>query len=218
MVNSAKSVHILHMGVHHGEVEKILQEKNQQQPGQDNLVNNEGKKEEKSEEKTEDVHVVEVSCTLCQSKGKERLFQKRTEYLKHLCLVHFGRQILQMFPFTEGESCKICLESNPDKNYVPAKKELHVCHMAILHQKLFQLLPSETMDQVNKLPSSRQLEASSKHKEAMIDCRHCNETVPRSRMKGHLVQHRIDLAKRKSQGSDPSSSNLTDGLVNLRMK
>ena len=84
-----------------------------------------------------------VQCPFCIKDGKTRTFDKKSEFLKHISLIHYGRQILQKFPFKDGQSCSICLESPAKKEYRASKKELHVCHVAILHQKLFDLIPKE---------------------------------------------------------------------------
>ena len=84
-----------------------------------------------------------VQCPFCIKDGKTRTFEKKSEFLKHISLIHYGRQILQKFPFKDGQSCSICLESPAKKEYRASKKELHVCHVAILHQKLFDLIPKE---------------------------------------------------------------------------
>ena len=84
-----------------------------------------------------------VQCPFCIKDGKTRTFDKKSEFLKHISLIHYGRQILQKFPFKDGQSCFICLESPAKKEYRASKKELHVCHVAILHQKLFDLIPKE---------------------------------------------------------------------------
>ena len=84
-----------------------------------------------------------VQCPFCIKNGKTRTFEKKSEFLKHISLIHYGRQILQKFPFKDGQSCSICLESPAKKEYRASKKELHVCHVAILHQKLFDLIPKE---------------------------------------------------------------------------
>ena len=84
-----------------------------------------------------------VQCPFCIKDGKTRTFEKKSEFLKHISLIHYGRQILQKFPFKDGQTCSICLESPAKKEYRASKKELHVCHVAILHQKLFDLIPKE---------------------------------------------------------------------------
>ena len=84
-----------------------------------------------------------VQCPFCIKDGKTRTFDKKSEFLKHISLIHYGKQILQKFPFKDGQSCSICLESPAKKEYRASKKELHVCHVAILHQKLFDLIPKE---------------------------------------------------------------------------
>ena len=84
-----------------------------------------------------------VQCPFCIKDGKTRTFEKKSEFLKHISLIHYGKQILQKFPFKDGQSCSICLESPAKKEYRASKKELHVCHVAILHQKLFDLIPKE---------------------------------------------------------------------------
>ena len=47
---------------------------------------------------------VTVMCSFCQSRNVEHGFSNRTEFLKHLSLVHYRNKILIAYPFTEGSN------------------------------------------------------------------------------------------------------------------
>merc|ERR1719508_698039 len=99
-----------------------------------------------------------VQCSLCQANNKVRLFTKRSEFLKHLSLLHFGKTLLQAFPFAEGKNCNLCFETSK-KLYTPSKKEVHVCHVGVLHAKIFELLPKEILQQVKEIPTLKKVSA-----------------------------------------------------------
>merc|ERR1719466_242470 len=99
-----------------------------------------------------------VQCSLCQANNKVRLFTKRSEFLKHLSLLHFGKTLLKAFPFAEGKNCNLCFETS-NKLYTPSKKEVHVCHVGVLHAKIFELLPKEILQQVRELPTLKKVSA-----------------------------------------------------------
>ena len=95
-----------------------------------------------------------VQCELCKANNKERLFSKRSEFLKHLSLLHFGKALLAAFPFAEGRNCNLCFETSK-KMYTPSKKEVHVCHVGVLHAKIFELLPKEILQTVMEMPTMK---------------------------------------------------------------
>merc|ERR1719186_179873 len=99
-----------------------------------------------------------VQCSLCQANNKVRLFTKRSEFLKHLSLLHFGKTLLKAFPFAEGKNCNLCFETSK-KLYTPSKKEVHVCHVGVLHAKIFELLPKEILQQVKEIPTLKKVSA-----------------------------------------------------------
>ena len=92
-----------------------------------------------------------VQCEMCNSKyNKVRLFSTRSDFLKHLS-IHYRKELLQVYPFTEGMNCRICLETL--QQYTPSKKEVFACHLGVVHSKIFELLPNETLQEVMKLPT-----------------------------------------------------------------
>jgi len=95
-----------------------------------------------------------VQCEMCKANNKERLFTKRSEFLKHLSLLHFGKALLAAFPFAEGRNCNLCFETSK-KMYTPSKKEVHVCHVGVLHAKIFELLPKEILQTVMEMPTMK---------------------------------------------------------------
>ena len=96
-----------------------------------------------------------VDCLECKENNKVKTFQKRSEFLKHLSLGHYGKQLLLKYPFEEGKNCEFCLAA-PDKKVLPAtKKEVHVCHTGVSHGKLYDLLSEETRNQIFQLPPGK---------------------------------------------------------------
>ena len=193
-----------------------------------NVEKSKGSTETKVQE--DEIKVVsETDCKLCQASGKAaRTFEKKSDYLKHLSLIHFGKQILQTFPFMEGGNCMFCKEQG--KNYVAPKKELHVCHVGILHQKLFELLPPEIEKQIQEMPVAKRTEtdkAGLKSKSssktpllglgngAMIPCKYCEKSVLRRELKEHLMAHKEIMARKKKLESEEASP---ENVVNLKMK
>ena len=145
---------------------------------------------------------VRVQCTLCEKNNKVRTFEKKSEFLKHLSLIHYGKQILTMFPWSLGDRCRFCLESASSKEYRANKKELHVCHVAIMHQKLFELIPLELSQVISAMPATRRSEGRSRPPPAQavsLQCKYCDQAVPRSEMRDHLISHKTIISQRTNQ-------------------
>ena len=143
-----------------------------------------------------------VKCILCEKNNKVRTFEKKSEFLKHLSLIHYGKQILTLFPWSLGDRCKFCLESASRKDYRANKKELHVCHVAIMHQKLFELIPPEISQLISSMPVTRRPEGRSRPPPALaasLKCKYCDLRVPRSEMRDHLISHKTLIAQRANQ-------------------
>ena len=142
-----------------------------------------------------------VQCTLCEKNNKVRTFEKKSEFLKHLSLIHYGKQILTMFPWSLGDRCRFCLESASRKEYRANKKELHVCHVAIMHQKLFELIPLELSQMISAMPATRRPEGRSRPPpaQASLQCKYCDQAVPRSEMRDHLISHKALISQRTNQ-------------------
>jgi len=109
---------------------------------------------------TTDSEEPSVQCSMCLANNKQRLFTKRSEFLKHLSLLHYGKALLQAFPFAEGKNCNLCFETSK-KMYTPSKKEVHVCHVGVLHAKIFELLPKEILQQVMEMPTMKKVVSNS---------------------------------------------------------
>ena len=157
--------------------------------------------------------VASVQCFPCQENNKTRIFEKKSEFLKHLSLIHYGKQILQNYPYREGEKCDLCYDS-AKKVYIPNKKELYVCHVSIIHQKLFELIPPEIDRQIKDMPSIKKQESGIKpplSSSTTIPCKYCNEHVPRKEMKEHLLHHKAVISQKQS--ANESEHN----IVNLKM-
>jgi len=109
------------------------------------------------ESRTEQKPIVDTSsvqCSLCPN--KVRMYNKRSDFLKHLSLGHYGRNILQVHPYQQGQNCVVCHESN-SKVFVPTKKEIHVCHVGVLHGKVFEYLSDDVLSLVKSLPTQKKI-------------------------------------------------------------
>merc|ERR1712179_667419 len=109
------------------------------------------------ESRTEQKPIVDTSsvqCSLCPN--KVRMYNKRSDFLKHLSLGHYGRNILQVHPYQQGQNCVVCHESN-SKVFVPTKKEIHVCHVGVLHGKVFVYLSDDVLSLVKSLPTQKKI-------------------------------------------------------------
>jgi len=170
------SSHISHVGLKHEEVIKFLPadlastlspsagdslpakpvEKTEETPASTAPVATTEKLTQKTESAAPPASEEEpsVQCEMCKANNKMRLFTKRSEFLKHLSLLHFGKALLQAFPFAEGRNCNLCFETSK-KMYTPSKKEVHVCHVGVLHAKIFELLPKEILQQVMEMPTMK---------------------------------------------------------------
>ena len=90
-----------------------------------------------------------VQCLRCKENNKSEMFSKRTEFLKHLCLVHYEHELLLAFPFFEGGKCNLCFDTSKKM----FKMEVHVCHVGVVvHGKIYRFLNKELLLQVKKLP------------------------------------------------------------------
>lgn len=94
-----------------------------------------------------------VRCEMCPP-SKTREYNKRSDYLKHLSLSHYGKQILAAFPHVSGSPCSLCVEAG-GKSWSTPKREVHVCHIGVLHAKVFDFLPNSLVDVVQCLPQAK---------------------------------------------------------------
>merc|ERR1712025_942186 len=117
-----------------------------------------------------------VQCEMCKANNKERLFTKRSEFLKHLSLLHFGKALLAAFPFAEGRNCNLCFETSK-KMYTPSKKEVHVCHVGVLHAKIFELLPKEILQTVMEMPTMKKTVPYSLEKPVQMQGERSNQST-----------------------------------------
>ena len=167
-----------------------------------------------------------VTCNICPTTNqKERIFSKRSDYLKHLSLAHFGKPILTAHPFVQGQGCVMCMDEK-QREYIPSKKEIHVCHVGLFHRKLLSLLPEKLVQQVKKLPGKTKQEEpfpsavtsnngsempAGKHlgmekgmetqtkAEIPYQCRYCpNKYSEQRELKKHLVSHKAELRQDNS--------------------
>merc|ERR1712179_129848 len=70
----------------------------------------------------------------------------RASMLNHLSSTHYNKQLLDAFPYKEGETCKLCLETGRQNPLVVKSKTRYITHMGSLHEKVIDLPPSEIRD------------------------------------------------------------------------
>jgi len=143
-----------------------------------------------------------VQCEMCKANNKMRLFTKRSEFLKHLSLLHFGKALLQAFPFAEGRNCNLCFETSK-KMYTPSKKEVHVCHVGVLHAKIFELLPKEILQQVMEMPTMKKTVSA------------LDRAVPEQQRRQSVELKPLQSQQGTSQKVEASSTQSERGLQNL---
>jgi len=91
-----------------------------------------------------DVKVIEAKglksgqCPFCPNTKTQ--FQ-RSSLLNHLSSTHYNKQLLDAFPYQEGETCKLCLETGRQNPLVAKSKPRYINHMGSLHEKVLDLLP-----------------------------------------------------------------------------
>ena len=117
---------------------------------------------------TDTVQPPSVECLECKQNNKVKIFEKRSEFLKHLSLGHYGKQLLQKYPFEEGQNCFFCQEAGK-KPFTAVKRELHVCHTGVLHGKLFEFLSDETKAQIAQLPHLRRPHLPARSDQKMVN-------------------------------------------------
>jgi len=164
-ISTSMSSHLRHLGVAHREVIQfvtpdIAEQLRLEDPRTETSTEIDATKvEEEAKEIKQEVsrnvtvapqETTSVQCSLCPN--KVRIYSKRSDFLKHLSLGHYGRNILQINPFQEGQNCTVCQETS-SKVFVPTKKEIHVCHLGVLHGKVFDYISEDLLEMVRSLPT-----------------------------------------------------------------
>jgi len=197
---NTKSVYLLHIGEGHEQVISIMDEEEgsnwpeeatanekevtgTMQDAPKNVVNPAVSASEEVTEMPQDTKSGVITCSLCVTVSRK--FDKRGDFLKHLSLTHFGRAILQNYPFNPDENCQFCWEES-GKEYKPSKKEVHVCHVGILHHKLNAMITPDIEKQIQKL-------SHKKTDSPLMPCKYCDLSIPRKEMKEHLISHKTML-------------------------
>ena len=162
------ATYLQHVGVFHQQILSCLprhQDSSAQPPVEE-------ERPERPTVETETVQPPSVECLECKQNNKVKIFEKKNEFLKHLSLGHYGKQLLQKYPFEEGQNCFFCQESGK-KVFTAVKRELHVCHTGVLHGKLYEFLSDETKAQIAQLPPSRRppLQANQEPDNKMVNLR-----------------------------------------------
>ena len=91
-----------------------------------------------------------VLCKLCPKGPSNNIeYSKRQTFLKHLTLKHFSTKLLQDCPYIEGQSCTECQQKS--KAFVATRKELHVCHVGIMHGRVLDFLSKDLLETVSSM-------------------------------------------------------------------
>merc|ERR1712192_92158 len=77
-------------------------------------------------------------CPFCPNTKTQ--FQ-RSSLLNHLSSTHYNKQLLDAFPYQEGETCKLCVETGRQNPLIAKSKPRYINHMGSLHEKVLDLLP-----------------------------------------------------------------------------
>merc|ERR1712025_124040 len=90
--------------------------------------------------------------------------------LNHLSSTHYNKQLLDAFPYKEGETCSLCLETGRQNPLVVKSKTRYITHMGSIHEKVVDLLPAEIRDALEvskKVPSRSSRRSSVVNKEIL---------------------------------------------------
>eukprot|EP00092_Neocalanus_flemingeri_P037566 GFUD01040901.1.p1 GENE.GFUD01040901.1~~GFUD01040901.1.p1 ORF type:complete len:1283 (+),score=422.18 GFUD01040901.1:44-3892(+) len=85
-----------------------------------------------------------LSCTLCPNQPAF----KRGQLLMHLTDKHYSKDLLQMFPYTEGSSCQLCVDTSRARVATCKTKTNHVKHVGTVHEKVLDLVPTDLREAV----------------------------------------------------------------------
>ena len=97
---------------------------------------------------------LKVLCKLCPKGPSNNVeYSKRQAFLKHLTLKHFSAKLLQDCPYIEGQPCEECQQKS--KAFVATRKELHVCHVGIMHGRVLDLLSKDLLETVSSMSTAK---------------------------------------------------------------
>ena len=97
---------------------------------------------------------LKVLCKLCPKGPSNNIeYSKRQAFLKHLTLKHFSAKLLQDCPYIEGQPCEECQQKS--KAFVATRKELHVCHVGIMHGRVLDLLSKDLLETVSSMSTAK---------------------------------------------------------------
>eukprot|EP00092_Neocalanus_flemingeri_P037564 GFUD01040899.1.p1 GENE.GFUD01040899.1~~GFUD01040899.1.p1 ORF type:complete len:1304 (+),score=404.79 GFUD01040899.1:44-3955(+) len=85
-----------------------------------------------------------LSCTLCPNQPAF----KRGQLLMHLTDKHYSKDLLHMFPFIEGSSCQLCVDTSRARVTTCKTKANHVKHVGTVHEKVLELVPTDLREAV----------------------------------------------------------------------
>merc|ERR1719186_1067122 len=91
-----------------------------------------------------------------------KTFRVRCEILLHLAHVHYTDQLLDLYPYTRGGPCQLCLEQQREKVYSTSTKKAFVMHVGVTHEVVLNLLPQELRDVLSAMGKSKKSRRSKK--------------------------------------------------------
>merc|ERR1719186_1131591 len=91
-----------------------------------------------------------------------KTFRVRCEILLHLAHVHYTDQLLDLYPYTRGGPCQLCLDQQREKVYSTSTKKAFVMHVGVTHEVVLNLLPQELRDVLSAMGKSKKSRRSKK--------------------------------------------------------
>ena len=114
--------------------------------------------------------------------------------------MHYEHELLLAFPFSEGGKCNLCFDTSKKM----LKMEVHVCHVGVVHGKIYRFLNKELLLQVKKLPLPHNSNEVSKMK--LIQQLSQQDTKQKKSSVPHDVISLVSSLKKRKQEREEYSS------------
>merc|ERR1719186_222823 len=141
-----------------------------------------------------------------------KTFRVRCEILLHLAHVHYTDQLLDLYPYTRGGPCQLCLDQQREKVYSTSTKKAFVMHVGVTHEVVLNLLPQELRDVLSAMGKSKKSRRSKKKIAQESDL------MPRSFMDSGDVSfsnNSFSNSFNEPNESDPVYDNYEEGSANF---
>ena len=126
-------------------------------------ADNEGLPMEKDNKKV--AEACSLKCTLCLNNTE----MKRGQLLDHLTVKHFGKELLQEFPFIDGSECQLCISSGRKRVAVAKVRANHLKHIGCVHEKVLDLVPSDLRETITSFGKKKNGPHTSEADEGLLD-------------------------------------------------